>query len=201
MTTIKENKGSEDEYCPEDPSCVSTEIEEREEEVDSPLDLTNEIGYVLPYLYFGSMEVAADPSILEHHGITHIFSVIGEPEVEFEDILYEYSIGIRDRSDQFILPELVRCNDFINQARRRGGIVLVHCRAGISRSAAFAIGHLILTYGFTFHDALDLVRSDRPEADPNDGFCDQLKFLADIFACVRRDVSSFGPRPKRRRHH
>ena len=154
----------------------NTECEEIIED-DETSSLLAEAGFVLPYLYFGPQDVTLDEASLRHLGITHVFSIIGEPDVRFKGITYCSVDHVRDRSEQFILNQVMSCDEFINQARKRGGKVFVNCRAGISRSSALVIGHLILTYGFTFEDALDLVRSDRPEADPNEGFRQQLDFL------------------------
>lgn len=137
----------------------------------------DEVGYVLPYLYFGSYQAIQDRRVIKTLGITHIFSIVGEPEHRFKGVTYRCIDGIRDRSEQFILNEVLDCDEFINAARLNRGIVLVNCRAGISRSSTLVIGHLILTYGFSYHDALDLVRVERTQADPNKGFRNQLRML------------------------
>ena len=48
--------------------------------------------------------------------------------------------------------------------------MLVHCVAGVSRSSSVALGFLMKHRGFSFVDALQLVKSKRPAAYPNPAF-------------------------------
>jgi atypical dual specificity phosphatase len=53
--------------------------------------------------------------------------------------------------------------------------VLVHCYMGISRSCTIVCAYLILEYGMSLGDALDLIRKHRPICSPNTGFMEQLR--------------------------
>lgn len=55
------------------------------------------------------------------------------------------------------------------------GTVLVHCHAGISRSVAIVLAYLMHMRKISVQDALNLIRSRRPIADPNSGFMHQLE--------------------------
>lgn len=63
-----------------------------------------------------------------------------------------------------------RCFEFINFAISSGGKVLVHCYAGISRSATVVIAYLMSTQDKSFREAYDFVKSKRSEINPNEGF-------------------------------
>jgi len=52
--------------------------------------------------------------------------------------------------------------------------VLVHCRAGVSRSATVVIAYLIAYHGYSLHDAFFLARSHRSVVTPNLGFLEKL---------------------------
>jgi predicted protein tyrosine phosphatase len=52
---------------------------------------------------------------------------------------------------------------------------LVHCFAGVSRSATIVIAYLMVEYGMTLNDALIHVRKQRYFINPNDGFRRQLQ--------------------------
>lgn len=52
--------------------------------------------------------------------------------------------------------------------------MLVHCYAGISRSATICIAYLMLTQGFSMHQALEFTRTKRPCVSPNFNFMGQL---------------------------
>lgn len=58
-----------------------------------------------------------------------------------------------------------------------GESVLIHCVAGVSRSAAVAIGYLVLHTGARLIDAATAVRAVRPVAFPNLGFWHALVAL------------------------
>ena len=49
--------------------------------------------------------------------------------------------------------------------------------AGISRSSSIICAYLIQKQRMTFENALALVRKNRPQAKPNDGFIIKLKLL------------------------
>ena len=55
------------------------------------------------------------------------------------------------------------------------GNVLVHCGAGISRSASIIIAYLMKKNKWTTDFSLKLVQGARPNANPNLGFQKQLK--------------------------
>jgi protein-tyrosine phosphatase len=61
------------------------------------------------------------------------------------------------------------CIDFIKSATINGKI-LVHCFAGVSRSATVVIAYLMQEHGLTYHAAMKLVKSKRPFINPNEGF-------------------------------
>jgi len=65
---------------------------------------------------------------------------------------------------------------FIDEGRAAGA-VLVHCYAGVSRSAALVAAHLMTRLGLSLTEAMARVRAARPEADPNPGFVAQLRRL------------------------
>ena len=62
--------------------------------------------------------------------------------------------------------------------------VLVHCRAGVSRSATLVIAYLMKRHGMSLDDALAHVRAKRPRIAPNEGFIQQLRaFEASLAPC------------------
>ena len=65
--------------------------------------------------------------------------------------------------------------NFIHSQITRKHNVLVHCRAGISRSVTIVCYYLMKRYGITPEKALNLVREKRWGANPNPGFMKQLE--------------------------
>lgn len=79
-------------------------------------------------------------------------------------------LRLHDTSLQQInMDEAAEC---VRNALKEGG-VLIHCHAGVSRSATVLIAYLI-SEGMTYQDALKFVRSKRPIVEPNFGFTIQL---------------------------
>lgn len=65
----------------------------------------------------------------------------------------------------------------VHHAHTAGGAVLVHCQAGISRSASVTIAYLVMHRGMTLLDAALLVRRRRSVAYPNAGFWHHLRWI------------------------
>ena len=57
----------------------------------------------------------------------------------------------------------------------RGGAVLVHCYAGVSRSATCVIAYLMQERDLNFEEAFSFASKQRPVIFPNMGFQQQLK--------------------------
>ena len=63
----------------------------------------------------------------------------------------------------------------VSLLRKRGYRVLVRCHAGISRSNSIAIAVIMLDHKMIFEDALDLVKTKIPEANPHPELLDNIK--------------------------
>jgi len=67
-----------------------------------------------------------------------------------------------------------RCADKIKQVRDKGGKTLVHCVAGVSRSASICLAFLMKYCKMTLKESYNHVKSRRPIIRPNAGFFRQL---------------------------
>ena len=66
---------------------------------------------------------------------------------------------------------------YIDRAREGSGRILVHCLAGVSRSAAIVVAYLHLACGMDVTAAYDMIKSKRPCVSPNLSFMAQLSKL------------------------
>jgi len=67
-----------------------------------------------------------------------------------------------------------KCFDFIHEHRKNGRGVLVHCMAGVSRSATIVIGYLMRYQNMDLKTAYQFVKKKRTCIGPNKGFIQQL---------------------------
>ncbi|GFY38542.1 dual specificity protein phosphatase 22-B [Trichonephila inaurata madagascariensis] len=134
----------------------------------------NGMNKVLPGLYLGSFRDGKDSEQLRENEITHIVSIHDTAKEVVEDKTY-LCIRVPDSPEENLSKYFSKCNDFIHQARMNGGNVLVHCLAGVSRSATIAAAYIMSVTTLTCKDALKVVRGARNIANPNYGFHSQLR--------------------------
>lgn len=86
-------------------------------------------------------------------------------------------LKIRIEDDLFadIYQHIGTCNAFIEDAKKKGGRVFVHCFAGISRSASIVIAYLMHSQEISYETAFEKCRQKRGVIEPNPGFVEQLK--------------------------
>ncbi|XP_070760829.1 dual specificity protein phosphatase 18 [Enoplosus armatus] len=88
--------------------------------------------------------------------------------------------------------------DKVQVAAERGGRTLVHCNAGVSRSAALCMAYLMKHRGATLLEAHRWVKTSRPMVRPNGGFWKQLiRYEMELRGCnsVQMVSSSMGEIP------
>lgn len=66
------------------------------------------------------------------------------------------------------------CIEFIEESLKKNENILVHCAAGVSRSASIVIAYIMKTKKLKFEEAFNLVKSKRSIICPNRGFRSQL---------------------------
>ncbi|CAM6105567.1 unnamed protein product [Calypogeia fissa] len=96
------------------------------------------------------------------------------------------TVPLRDMEKENLLDHLETCLDFIEEGRTKGD-VLVHCVAGVSRSASVITAYLMRTEKLSVDDALASLREGSPHVCPNEGFMEQLKMFEDMGFKVDRD--------------
>jgi predicted protein tyrosine phosphatase len=106
-------------------------------------------------------------------GITHILSIGSEQKPHDNPAFHNLHLNLRDTpTDKGLMEqELNRAVEFID---KYPGPVLIHCFAGISRSATVVVYYLMLK-GMSLDQALTRVRTARPIINPNSGFMDLLR--------------------------
>ncbi|KAG2727415.1 hypothetical protein I3843_01G151900 [Carya illinoinensis] len=125
-------------------------------------------------LFLGSIGAANNKNALKSLNVTHILTVASSlPPAHPNDFEYKV-INVTDREDTDIKQYFDESFDFIDEAKRLGGGVLVHCFVGKSRSVTIVVAYLMKKHGMSLSQALEHVKSRRPLASPNSGFISQL---------------------------
>ncbi|CAD8151949.1 unnamed protein product [Paramecium pentaurelia] len=88
---------------------------------------------------------------------------------------YEHII-LEDSENENIYRYFNSSFEFIEKGRQSGN-VLVHCMAGISRSAALVAAYLMRKHNMSSKEALQQLERKRWQVYPNDGFVKQLLLL------------------------
>lgn len=110
---------------------------------------------------------------LESLRITHVVSILSRPVSPCDrEHLQCY---IEDEGSEDLTPVIQSALPFIRLALSHGGRVLVHCEQGRSRSTSVVVAHLMQSADLTADEALAVVRLQRPQAQPNEGFMSQLR--------------------------
>ena len=120
-------------------------------------------------LFLGNLQAAQNFEALKQNNITHILTVADTIRPFFpRDFTYKV-ILVRDKPDTNLLRHLPAAIQFIREGVRSGG-VLVHCVAGVSRSATCVIAYLMQEEEMSFPMAFAKASQKRPVIFPNVGF-------------------------------
>jgi protein-tyrosine phosphatase len=144
-------------------------------EFDNILEPTDDNGRI-GGLFLGDYHSAKDFGQLGENQITAVLSLLDDQLLldELKDLydrvdikhlaLFAHDIPNYDISVLF--PQALK---FIDENLETGN-VLVHCFAGVSRSATVAAAFLMLKHGMSLNMALDLLKEKRDVVSPNPGF-------------------------------
>jgi hypothetical protein len=137
---------------------------------------------VVKGLWIGAWEARTEAKEL---GFTTVFSLLTGAERDSIDYPWQLPAGvvehkyeIDDVAGAVLAPVLADALPKIHEVRARGGVALVHCGAGISRSPSVALAYLIKYLGIPYSDAHDRLVIARPVVCPKVGFVAQLRDLA-----------------------
>lgn len=128
------------------------------------------ISKITDRIYLGSIE-GTDPRILKKYGITHIINAA--KDASYQTSLPRVNLRLDDVPQENLFRVLEPSKITIRRILENGdNRVLIHCMAGVSRSASVLIYFLMKERGLSYDQALDFVRQSRPIVNPNEGFED-----------------------------
>lgn len=129
------------------------------------------------YLCGGS---AASVSMMQQLGVTLVINATTEQELPNTPLPSDETTGylripVKDNREADLDRYFDEVADRIElESQRTGGVTLVHCVAGVSRSASLCLAYLIKYHRMSLKDAYNHVKARRPQIRPNVAFVKQL---------------------------
>ncbi|KAI8074797.1 protein-tyrosine phosphatase-like protein [Gongronella butleri] len=130
---------------------------------------------VLPNIWLGGF-TAMSGQFIKKNKIRRVLSIghFHKNEID-QDVVEHKIIPIADMAKANIMKHFDETNAFIQVAQDANEAVLVHCMAGVSRSATVVTAYLMQRDRLRFREALARIKRERPFINPNEGFLHQLR--------------------------
>ena len=147
---------------------------------DTLQDVVNSMDEIEPYLFLGGVGVISN-NTYKTFNIRKVISVLGT-ERELQEVKNNLSeedvnhtcILIRDNGRDPIEAYFESVSEEIKAAVDAQIPTLIHCHAGISRSATLTAAYIYKTRGYDYDQALKYLKVKRPAIDPAFGFIAKL---------------------------
>lgn len=133
-----------------------------------------------PNVFISGYLIAADPEFIRRTGVTRIVKMFADTD-DYPGGRHRHPgvkylvVDARDEPDYDIRDGAVRAVRFIQQGLAANEKILVHCHAGISRSATVVLLHLMINRSYPLDLALAHLRLVRSFVRPNPGFMAHLR--------------------------
>ena len=127
-------------------------------------------------IFLSDIYIAQNRDILLSNNIHYVINMANNPTyIKFtEDDITYMDIKIDDSNRENISMYFEPTYNFIENGLSHGSNVLVHCQAGISRSATIVIAYIMMKYNASYEAAIEFVRSKRNFIGPNIAFIQSL---------------------------
>jgi protein-tyrosine phosphatase len=139
-------------------------------------------------LYLGSHRDVCDAQVIHSYGIRAFLCVASEVSAPLPPFVTEADIAsgavafkhvkLQDGPSTQLIDHVEEVFRFIDEQASEGRPVALYCQQGKSRSPAFAVAYLMRELEMGPMDALELLQSMYPRAEPNFFFISQLQELA-----------------------
>ncbi|XP_035522867.1 protein phosphatase Slingshot homolog 2b isoform X1 [Morone saxatilis] len=137
-------------------------------QMDSPTE-------IFDHVFLGSEWNASNLEELQNSGVQYILNVTREIDNFFPGVFEYHNIRVYDEEATDLLAYWNDTYKFISRAKKAGSKCLVHCKMGISRSAATVIAYAMKEHGWDLKKAFDYVKERRAVTKPNPSFMRQLE--------------------------
>lgn len=128
-------------------------------------------------LFLGGVEQTLSADRLRSLGITHIINAAREDRETHPGLFTYLHISARDSTHERLTPYFLEVAQWVDSARRAGGNALIHCRAGVSRSATLALATRMIQERIPLAQAFAQLKERRRQIEPNPQFLSELRQL------------------------
>ncbi|XP_024435753.1 dual specificity protein phosphatase 21 [Desmodus rotundus] len=143
------------------------------EQVSQPSSIYS-LSQITRSLFIGNAVTANSRFVLSSYHITTVISVSVETvNTVFEGIQY-LTVPVADSPSTYLYDFFDPIADHIHSVDMKQGRTLLHCVAGVSRSATLCIAFLMKYRGMSLLNAHKWTKLRRPIIRPNNGFWEQL---------------------------
>ena len=132
------------------------------------------INYIDDGIYLGNQEAAVSEELIKENNIEAICVCGKNLQTAFEGSLQYKKYSIGDVSTEKISHLFEENNKWIDEMKKEGRNILIHCAGGVSRSVSFTIAYFMQKHKKSFQEAFLWVKKKRLCAQPNEGFVQQL---------------------------
>ncbi|TPX71783.1 hypothetical protein SpCBS45565_g00972 [Spizellomyces sp. 'palustris'] len=148
--------------------------------VQMPSDCSSDLSQITPSLFLSGVGPAQNLPLLKENSITHILGIGLRLKARFPNEVTYKHLSLEDDPQVDIMRYFPETYRFIDEAVKGNGRVLVHCIAGISRSATIVIAYFMKSESIGLYEARQKVKSKRRIIHPNSGFIKQLKLFEEM---------------------
>ena len=141
---------------------------------------------IFDFLYLGSEWNATNLEEMTENQITHVLNVTREIDNFYPAVFTYLNIREYDVEETDLLQYWDRTYRFIRDCVGVGGVCLVHCKMGISRSASTVISFAMKHFSWSLEQAMAHTKECRGIINPNPAFRQQLVTYEGILSASRQ---------------
>lgn len=130
---------------------------------------------VFGQMYLGSLRSAQSLKVYQDLGIGYVLTCGRDLSVLIPPGMEQLELIVDDTPDSDMSSFFAQAHEFIEKQNKTNKGILVHCFAGLSRSATVVASYLMKYRGMRRDDAIAFIKKARPSIHPNDGFMLQLQ--------------------------
>lgn len=130
---------------------------------------------ITDFVFLGSQD-SCEESVISEYCFKYILSVGVDAPYKHQNVIYSF-IECLDLPESKLQGILDHCIPFIKTAVSHCSNILIHCNAGVSRSATVVIAYMMLVENLSYTEAYTIVKNARNCINPNVGFVKQLQSL------------------------